>query len=61
MFDKAFRYQKQDSEVFQAAKGLSAFFEARVKEIENVSMKEVINKGITDPNNAAYGNFKFVT
>ena len=24
-------------------------------------MKEVINKGASDPNNAAYGNLKFVT
>jgi len=54
VFDKAFRFMKNDAEVYKAARNLSAFFEQKVKDIENVSMKEVLNKGASDPNNVPY-------
>lgn len=43
---------KDDPDVYKRARELSSFFEQRVKDIENVSMKEVLNKNPNDPNSA---------
>lgn len=53
VWDKAFRYMSSDPEVLKRAKELSAFFEQRVKDIEQVSFKEVLAKNANDPNSAA--------
>lgn len=42
----------EDPEIYKRAKELSTFFEQRVKDIENVSMKEILNKDPHDPNSA---------
>lgn len=52
VWDKAFRFMKDDPDVYKRARELSSFFEQRVKDIENVSMKEVLNKNPNDPNSA---------
>jgi hypothetical protein len=52
VWDKAFRYMKDDPEVYKRAKELSTFFEQKVKDIESISFKEVISKNPGDPNSA---------
>eukprot|EP00347_Sterkiella_histriomuscorum_P018127 403346686 len=53
VWDKAFQYMKDDPEVYQKAKELSSYFEQKVKDIEQVSFREVLSKNPNDPNSAA--------
>lgn len=52
VWDKAFRYMSDEPETLRKAKELSSFFEQKVKEIESLSLKDVITKNVVDPNSA---------
>lgn len=52
VWDKAFRYMSDDPEALKKAKELSSFFEQKVKEIESMSIKDVITKNPLDQNSA---------
>lgn len=41
-----------EPETLRKAKELSSFFEQKVKEIESLSLKDVITKNVVDPNSA---------
>jgi len=53
VFDRAFRFNKEDPEIYKRAREMSVLFEQKAKDIENVSLKEVLNKAPNDPYSAA--------